>query len=84
MYNFISAVIEQSITAVNVVLFSLYNLTTSSDALEQEPTLHTTFRKNAKGHLTSQDGLEHLSANIERWIIEFSVRQWRKTSVITP
>ena len=68
-------VIDQSL-AVDVVLFSLFDLTTLSDALEQELISHTFFGKNDKG-------LEHLSANTERWIIDFSVCECHKTSVIT-
>ena len=51
-------------------LFPLLDLKTSSGAPEQELILHTTFGKNAKR-------LEQLSANIPRYIIELSVRQWR-------
>ena len=53
----------------NIFVFTL-DLRTSSGAPEQELTLHTTFGKIPKG-------FEHLSADIPRWIIELSVRQWR-------
>ena len=73
----ISVVINQKLINYNnygqrqqIYLFSLLDLKTSSGAPEQELTLHTTFGKNAKRP-------EHLSANIPRWIIELSVRQWR-------
>ena len=67
----VHVVLHQSypITA-NIFLFSLLGLKIPSDAPEQELILHTTFGKNAKG-------LEQLSANIPRRIIELSVRQWR-------
>ena len=47
--------------AAPIFLYSLSDLTTSST--EKDLTLHTTFSKNAKG-------LEHLSANIPRWLID--------------
>ena len=56
-------------TKTKLILFSLLDLKTASGAPEQELILHTTFGKNAKR-------LEHLSANMLRWIIELSVRQW--------
>ena len=50
--------------------FSFSDLKTSADAPQRELILRTTFVKIAKG-------LDHLSANTPRWIIDLSVRQWR-------
>ncbi len=50
--------------------FTLANVSMSKDAPGRELIVYATFAKNAKG-------LDQLSRDSPRWIVELSVRQWR-------